>query len=235
VQDPQFGELDFWVNGILIVSLRNVPIGQGSVPEAYLKYGIYADDNLEPMGDQEIAFGPMEIATGANALQSHIASPPAVPAVLSSLYPLGTFGTGTKVITEGLPAGGSAPGANLFNSLAAPTLESTDGTGVYTYSASLNRLQLRGTDVSYGARAIWAIPTVDGATYQLYGNLTTTSMNVRVGTTSGGSEVLAMVVHQPGALGRSWVGDGTTHYLTFNKGSSANTATLSDMVLTGPA
>lgn len=235
--DPQYGELDFWVNGVLIVSLRNVPLGQSANPEEYLKYGLYCDDNLEPMGDQEVVFGPMIIATGTNALLSHRDAPPAIPSVLSTAYPVGSFGLGSKVITDGQPSGGVAPGDNLLDDLAAPTLELYNNLGgIATYSASLHRLQLRGNDQNYGARAIFVIPnSVDGATYQYGGSLSGTTMNSRVGTTEGGAEILPSIVHQQGPLGRSFTGTGGTVYLTFNKQSAANTATLADMYLTGPA
>lgn len=237
VQDPQYGELDFWVNGILIVSLRNVPIGQGAIPSAYLKYGLYCDDNNNPMGDQEWVFGPMEIATGTNALLARRDAPPTVPGVLSSLYPVGAFGLGTKIITDGQGAGEVATGDNLLDDLAAPQLLLMDfREGVATYSSTLHRLQLRGNNVNYGAAAVFTIPnTVEGATYQYGGSLSGTTMNSRVGTSSLGENILSSIVHQQGLIGRSFVGTGGTVYLSFNKQSSANTATLSSMYLTGPA
>lgn len=237
VQDGQYGRVTLWVNSVQIYDVQNVPIGRGTDPQAYLKYGIYADDNLAPMGDQEVIFGPMIIQTGTNALLSHVTTPPAIPAILATAFPTGEFplSAGRVVLENGLPPGGVDPGANLITSLSPPTLESTNGSGVFSYNATTRTLSLRGTDVSWGARCIFAIQTVAGETYQIAGSLSTTSMNTRVGTTSGGTEILANLVHQPGPLGRSWTGDGTVHYLMFNKQSSANTAVLSNITLTGPA
>ena len=96
------GELDWWVNGTLVLSLRNVAIGSGASPSMYEKVGTYVDDDatLGMVSDSEVIVLNYESASGTDALLARVSTPLAVPSQISSLYPAGSAPTGTTLIAQ---------------------------------------------------------------------------------------------------------------------------------------
>lgn len=96
------GQLDWWVNGTLVLSLTGIALGSGSSPSAYEKIGAYIDDDatLGLDADAEVILLNYESASGSDALLARVGSPAAVPSQISALYPTGAAPTGTVLIPQ---------------------------------------------------------------------------------------------------------------------------------------
>jgi hypothetical protein len=214
-----------WINGELQFEMDGLPIGFGTNPLNYVKYGIYRD--VDPGGDQPpcvVIFNDPEYAVGVNALRGKITNPTLMP-YYDGKFPLGNLN-----------------GAVVYSAVAAPQLNLipanwTKGiqAGSTIVENPIGTFALTGGGTSSGASLDQAIITEVGVTKKLNITITDSSASVRIGTTMGDEQIMPLTSFVAGVHGIVFTPVSNKTWIRINKQAIQLTTVSNMFISTGVA
>lgn len=221
------GKLTLWSNGVQLFSEQNLPMGFGTNPLTYLKYGIYRDVQTGDQPPVIVIFSDPEYAQGLNALQARITNPTPMPHYSTQL-PLGAL-TGAVVY---------APPVPLSTEISPTAWTETESTGSTATNNPTGTFTLIGGGTGVGAAIDQQILTTANVKQNINFTVAQSAVNLRIGTTEGDAQIFPLTSYSAGTHLVEITPTGTSMWIRFNKQAIATSVvsniSLTDVVVVAP-